>query len=90
MARRPGDVSMRLTVRCFQSVLLLHDRNSKFRTSFQDTLRPAGIQPLSLPARSPNPNAFAERWLHAIKSECPSKLILLGKASLRAGYHSVP
>jgi putative transposase len=62
---------------------VLHDRDSKFCASFKDTLRSAGIQPLSLPARSPNLNAFAERWVRSIKSECLSKLILFGEASLR-------
>ncbi len=41
---------------------VLHDRDSKFCASFPDTLRSAGVQPLSLPVRSPNLNAFAERW----------------------------
>ena len=36
-----------------------------------------------LPARSPNLNAFAERWVRSIKSECLSQLILFGEASLR-------
>jgi transposase InsO family protein len=62
---------------------VLHGRDSKFCASFQDTLRSAGIQPLRLPARSPNLNAFAERWVRSIKSEYLSKLILLGEASLR-------
>jgi putative transposase len=46
---------------------VLHDRDSKFCASFQDMLRSAGIQPLRLPARSPNLNAFAERWVRSIK-----------------------
>jgi transposase InsO family protein len=62
---------------------VLHDRDSKFCASFRDTLRSAGIQPLSLPARSPNLNAFAERWVRTIKTECLSKLILFGEVSLR-------
>ena len=62
---------------------VLHDRDSKFCACFQDTLRSAGVQPLALPARSPNLNAFAERWVRTIKSECLSKLILFGEASLR-------
>lgn len=62
---------------------VLHDRDSKFCACFQNTLRSAGIQPLRLPARSPNLNAFAERWVRSIKSECLSKLILFGEASLR-------
>jgi len=36
---------------------------------FRDTLRSASVQPLSLTARSPNLNAFAERWVRSIKSE---------------------
>lgn len=62
---------------------LLHDRDSKFCAAFQETLRFGGVQPLILPARSPNLNAFAERWVRSIKSECRSKLILFGEASLR-------
>ena len=46
-------------------------------------LRSSGIQPLALPPRSPNLNAFAERWVRSIKQECLSKVILFGEASLR-------
>jgi putative transposase len=62
---------------------VLHDQDSKFCASCQNTLRSAGIQPLKLPARSPNLNAFAGRWVRSIKRECLSKLILFGEASLR-------
>src|SRR4051794_350758 len=61
----------------------LHDRDSKFCTSFRAMLRCGGVQALMLPARSPNLNAFAERWVRSIKSECLSKLILFGETSLR-------
>ena len=36
-----------------------------------------------LPARSPNLNAYAERWVRSVKEECLSKLILFGERSLR-------
>jgi putative transposase len=35
------------------------------------------------PARSPNLNAFAERWARSVKQECLSKPILFGEGSLR-------
>ena len=38
---------------------------------------------MQLPARSPNLNAFAERWVRSAKEECLSRLILLGESSLR-------
>src|SRR6476646_1451031 len=62
---------------------VLHDRDTKFCAAFQDVLRSSGIQPLALPPRSPNLNAFAERWVCSIRQECLSKLILFGEASLR-------
>jgi putative transposase len=62
---------------------VLHDRDTKFCAPFRDTLRSAGVGPLTLPARRPNLNSFAERWVRSIKSECLSKLILFGEGSLR-------
>ncbi len=62
---------------------LLHDRDTKFCAAFLDVLRSSGIQPLALPPRSPNLNAFAERWVCSIRQECLSKLILFGEASLQ-------
>ena len=61
----------------------LHDRDTKFCASFRTTLAAGGIRPIQLPARSPNLNAFAERWVRSVKQECLSKLILFGEASLR-------
>ena len=61
----------------------LHDRDTKFCASFRTTLAAGGIKPIQLPARSPNLNAFAERWVRSVKQECLSKLILFGEASLR-------
>jgi putative transposase len=61
----------------------LHDRDTKFCSSFRTILQSGGVQPILLPPRSPNLNAFAERWVRSIKHECLSKLILFGEASLR-------
>ena len=41
------------------------------------------VEPLVLPARSPNLNAYAERWVRSVKEECLSKVILFGERSLR-------
>ena len=43
----------------------------------------ARVEPLTLPARSPNLNAYAERWVRSVKEECLSKVILFGERSLR-------
>ena len=62
---------------------LLHDRDTKFCAIFRETLQACGIKPLQLPARSPNLNSYAERWIRSVKTETLSKLILFGEASLR-------
>jgi putative transposase len=62
---------------------LLHDRVTKLCAAFLDVLQSSGIEPVSLPPRSPNLNAYAERWVRSIRQECLSKLILFGEASLR-------
>jgi transposase InsO family protein len=62
---------------------LLHDRDTKFCSTFQETLKAAGVTPIKLPARSPNLNAHAERWVRSVKEEALSKLILFGEGALR-------
>jgi transposase InsO family protein len=62
---------------------LIHDRDTKYCQSFRDIIESDDVKMLPLPARSPNLNAFAERWVKSVKDECLSKLILFGETSLR-------
>jgi hypothetical protein len=64
----------------------LHDRDTKFCALFRATLQSGGIQPIQLPARSANFNAFAERWVRSVKQACLSKLILFGEVPLRRAF----
>lgn len=61
---------------------LIHDRDPLFTEAFRAILRATGIKCLKLPARSPNLNAFAERFVLSIKSECLDKLVPLGERHL--------
>ena len=61
---------------------VLHDRDTKFCASFRSVLARGGVKKMQLPAKSPNLNAFAERWVRSVKHECLSKVILFGEASL--------
>jgi transposase InsO family protein len=62
---------------------LLHDRDTKYTQSFRAIIASGRVEPLVLPARSPNLNAYAERWVRSVKEECLSKVILFGERSLR-------
>jgi len=62
---------------------LILDRDPLFTKSFRAILRGSGVGPLRLPARSPNLNAYAERFVLSIKSECLDKIVPLGERHLR-------
>jgi transposase InsO family protein len=61
---------------------LIHDRDTKFCAAFQRIIDDAGIERVVLPPRSPNLNAYAERWVRSVKDEALSRVILFGKNSL--------
>jgi hypothetical protein len=48
---------------------LIHDRDPLFSAGFRTTLGP-DVTTIKLPVKSPNSNAFAERFVLSIKSEC--------------------
>jgi hypothetical protein len=62
---------------------LIHDRDPLFTLAFRETLAAAGVQVVRLPPRSPNLNAFAERFVRTIKESCLDRMILVGEGSLR-------
>jgi putative transposase len=56
---------------------LIHDRDPLYKTEgFHETLKSSDIEPVKLPAPSPDLNCYAERFVKSIKSECLDHLIL--------------
>jgi putative transposase len=62
---------------------LIHDRDPLYTTEFLSILADAGIQCVKLPPRSPNLNAYAERFVRTIKEGCLEQMIFFGEDSLR-------
>ena len=74
---------------------LILDRDTKYTDEFRNVLVREGMHLIRLPPRSPNLNAFAERFVRSIKSECLNRMIFFGQASLQhaishfmAHYHT--
>jgi putative transposase len=65
------------------SRLLIHDRATVFSKKFRKLLRSGWVEPLRLPARSPNLNAYAERFVRTIRQECLGRMVFFGESSLR-------
>lgn len=62
---------------------ILMDRDPVFTKDARQLLRNAGTRPVRLPAKSPNLNAFAERFIGSIRRECLDKMVILGDQHLR-------
>jgi putative transposase len=74
---------------------LIHDRDPLYTAEFLTMLKSVGVKSVRLPARSPNLNAYAERFVRSIKESCLDRMILFGEGSLRtavrqfvAHYHT--
>src|SRR3982750_751010 len=66
---------------------LIDDRDPLFTDEFRRTLKDANMESVKLPSRSPNLNAYAERFVRSIKECCLDKMILFGESSLRRAVH---
>ncbi len=62
---------------------LILDRDPLYTEAFRKILKDVGVEPLRLPARSPNLNAYAERFVLSIKSEALNRMVPLGERHLR-------
>jgi putative transposase len=62
---------------------LIHDRDPLFTAEFLEILADSGVKSMRLPPRSPNLNAYAERFVRTIKESCLDRMILFGEDALR-------
>ena len=63
--------------------VLICDRDRKWSVAVQHFLETAGVRIVQTPFRAPNCNAYAERFVRAIKEECLDRLIPIGERHLR-------
>jgi putative transposase len=62
---------------------LIHDRDPLYTSEFLSTIASVGVRSVKLPPRSPNLNAYAERFVRTIKESCLERMIFFGETSLR-------
>jgi transposase InsO family protein len=74
---------------------LIHDRDPVFTKAWRDLLRSEGVKCVRIPARSPNCNPHAERFVKTVRSECLDHFVIFGERHLRhllrefvAHYHA--
>jgi transposase InsO family protein len=66
---------------------LLHDRDTKYTQAFDALMKDRGVEPIVLPPRSPNLNAYCERFVRSITEEALEQMVMLGERSLYYAMH---
>lgn len=62
---------------------VIHDRDPLYTAEFRAILEAGGVTTVRLPAKSPNLNAYAERFVRSIKEECLNRVVPLSEQHLR-------
>jgi putative transposase len=75
---------MELSERAGRFRFLIRDRDSKFTVAFDEVFAGNGTRVIKTPARSPQANSFAERFVGTLRRECLDHLLILGEQHLRA------
>ena len=60
---------------------LVRDRDTKFTAGFDQIFASIGAKTILTPVRSPNANAFAERWVRTVREDCLDHLLVV------SGHH---
>jgi putative transposase len=62
---------------------LIHDRDPLFTDAFRQILKSSNVKTVKIPAKSPNCNPHAERFVRSIKYECLNHFVFFGERHLR-------
>ena len=62
---------------------LIHDRDPVYTARWKALLASRGVKSVPTPAKSPNCNAVAERFIRTVREECLDNLVVMGERHLR-------
>jgi putative transposase len=82
IAQQARNLLMTLADRGESFRFLIHDRDSKFSGAFDAVFHSEDIKIIRTRIRAPNANAYAERWVRTLRSECLDRLLIVSRRQL--------
>jgi transposase InsO family protein len=67
---------------------LVRDRDAKYSGAFDEIFRTEGVTVIRTPIRAPRANAFAERWVRTMRTECLDWILVRGRRHLERVLHA--
>jgi putative transposase len=61
---------------------LIRDRDAKFSACFDSVFTSAGLSVVKIPPHAPRANAYAERWVRTVRTECLDWILIFNQAHL--------
>jgi hypothetical protein len=82
VTQQARNVTGDLVVADVTAKFLVRDRDTKYVASFDEVFAAEGTQIIRTPFRTPNANAFAERFVRTVRSECLDHLLVVNERHL--------
>jgi transposase InsO family protein len=82
VTQRARDLLIDMSEQADHFHLLIRDRDAKFTATFDSVFTADGIRIVRTPVRAPKANAYAERWVRTVRSECLDWLLIRNRRHL--------
>jgi putative transposase len=82
VAQQARELMMNMGEQATAFQLLIRDRDAKFTAAFDHVFAADGIRVVRTPVRAPKANAYAERWVRTVRTECLDWLLIRSRGHL--------